>query len=259
MSNTNFNKRIKNLSTLDDVYKIHPAYKTAKELYLKGVIRSLPSLKKNLKTIKIKKDGTPYKSSLNKLEKIEKLKTTTYKKETLKALITKTQERKQQRKLKQNIQRELKEQSAFIKNSISNDVVLDENNIYNFQPWIHTNEVKQAMRTSQLGYISHQIKFYEGNTEIKDMRQVFNFPNTMTRKDIHEKFRYLVSGGTDGSSWIVFRFILHPTIRNRKVILRKITAPKLENQNKQSRFLQLFRNNDSGDCVYRGLVQFFEK
>jgi hypothetical protein len=259
MSNTNFNKRIKNLSTLDDVYKIHPAYKTAKELYLKGVIRSLPSLKKNLKTIKIKKDGTPYKSSLNKLEKIEKLKTTTYKKETLKALITKTQERKQQRKLKQNIQRELKEQSAFIKNSISNDVVLDENNIYNFQPWIHTNEVKQAMRTSQLGYISHQIKFYEGNTEIKDMRQVFNFPNTMTRKDIHEKFRYLVSGGTDGSSWIVFRFILHPTIRNRKVILRTITAPKLENQNKQSRFLQLFRNNDSGDCVYRGLVQFFEK
>ena len=259
MSNTNFNKRIKNLSTLDDVYKIHPAYKTAKELYLKGVIRSLPSLKKNLKTIKIKKDGTPYKSSLNKLEKIEKLKTTTYKKETLKALITKTQERKQQRKLKQNIQRELKEQSAFIKNSISNDIVLDENNIYNFQPWIHTNEVKQAMRTSQLGYISHQIKFYEGNTELKDMRQVFNFPNTMTRKDIHEKFRYLVSGGTDGSSWIVFRFILHPTIRNRKVILKTIIAPRLENQNKQSRFMQLFRNNDSGDCVYRGLVQFFEK
>ena len=259
MSNTNFNKRIKNLSTLDDVYKIHPAYKTAKELYLKGVIRSLPSLKKNLKTIKIKKDGTPYKSSLNKLEKIEKLKTTTYKKETLKALITKTQERKQQRKLKQNIQRELKEQSAFIKNSISNDVVLDENNIYNFQPWIHTNEVKQAMRTSQLGYISHQIKFYEGNTELKDMRQVFNFPNTMTRKDIHEKFRYLVYGTSEWSSWVVQAFILHGTIRNRKVILRTITAPKLENQNKQSRFMQLFRNNDSGDCVYRGLVQFFEK
>jgi hypothetical protein len=259
MSNTNFNKRIKNLSTLDDVYKIHPAYKTAKELYLKGVIRSLPSLKKNLKTIKIKKDGTPYKSSLNKLEKIEKLKTTTYKKETLKALITKTQERKQQRKLKQNIQRELKEQSAFIKNSISNDIVLDENNIYDFYPWIHTNEVKQAMRTSQSAYISHQIKYYEGNTELKDSRQVFNFPNTMTRKDIEEKFRYLVYGTSEWSSWVVQAFILHGTIRNRKVILRTITAPKLENQNKQSRFMQLFRNNDSGDCVYRGLVQFFEK
>jgi hypothetical protein len=47
--------------------------------------------------------------------------------------------------------------------------------------------------------------------------------------------------------------------RNRKVILRTIIAPRLENQNKQSRFMQLFRNNDSGDCVYRGLVQFFEK
>jgi hypothetical protein len=259
MSNTNFNKRIKNISTLDNVYKIHPAYKTAKELYLKGVIRSLPSLKKNLKTIKIKKDGTPYKSSLNKLEKIKKLKTTTLKKETLKALITKTQERKQQRKLKQNIQRELKEQSAFIKNSISNDVVIDENNIYNFYPWIHTHEVKQAMRTSQTGYIYHQIKFYEGNTEVKHMRKVFNFPNTMTRKDINEKFRFLVYTDSDTSSWIVQTFILNVMARNRKVILRTITSPKLENQNKQSRFIQLFRNNDSGDCVYRGLVQFFEK
>jgi len=259
MSNTNFNKRIEKLSTLDDVYKNHPAYKTVKELYLKGVIRSLPSLKKNLKTIKIKKDGSPYKSSLNRLEKLEKLKTTTYKKETLKALITKTTERKQQRKLKKNVQRELKEQAVFIKNSISNDIVLDENNIYNFYPWIHTNEVKQAMRTSQLGYISHQIKFYEGNTEIKDMRKVVNFPNTMTRKDIDAKFRFLVYTDSDSSSWIVQTFILNVMSRNRKVILRTITAPRLENQNKQSRFMQLFRNNDSGDCVYRGLVHFFEK
>lgn len=259
MSNTNFNKRIKNLLTLDDVYKNHPAYKTVKELYLKGVIRSLPSLKKNLKTIKIKKDGSPYKSSLNRLEKLEKLKTTTYKKETLNALITKTTERKQQRKLKKNVQRELKEQAIFIKNSISNDIVLDENNIFNFYPWIHTNEVKQAMRTSQLGYISHQIKFYEGNTEIKDMRKVVNFPNTMTRKDIDAKFRFLVYTDSDSSSWIVQTFILNVMSRNRKVILRTITAPRLENQNKQSRFMQLFRNNDSGDCVYRGLVHFFEK
>ena len=259
MSNTNFNKRIKNLLTLDDVYKNHPAYKTVKELYLKGVIRSLPSLKKNLKTIKIKKDGSPYKSSLNRLEKLEKLKTTTYKKETLNALITKTTERKQQRKLKKNVQRELKEQAIFIKNSISNDIVLDENNIFNFYPWIHTNEVKQAMRTSQLGYISHQIKFYEGNTEIKDMRKVFNFPNTMTRKDIDAKFRFLVYTDSNTSSWIVQTFILNVMSRNRKVILRTITAPRLENQNKQSRFMQLFRNNDSGDCVYRGLVHFFEK
>ena len=259
MSNTNFNKRIKNLSTLDDVYKNHPAYKTTKELYLKGVLRSLPSLKKNLKTIKIKKDGSPYKSSLNRLEKLEKLKTTTYKKETLKALITKTTERKQQRKLKKNVQRELKEQAIFIKNSISNDIVLNENNIFNFYPWIHTNEVKQAMRTSQLGYISHQIKFYEGNTEIKDMRKVVNFPNTMTRKDIDAKFRFLVYTDSDTSSWIVQTFILNVMARNRKVILRTIIAPRLENQNKQSRFMQLFRNNDSGDCVYRGLVQFFEK
>ena len=259
MSNTNFNKRIKNLLTLDDVYKNHPAYKTVKELYLKGVIRSLPSLKKNLKTIKIKKDGSPYKSSLNRLEKLEKLKTTTYKKETLNALITKTTERKQQRKLKKNVQRELKEQAIFIKNSISNDIVLDENNIFNFYPWIHTNEVKQAMRTSQLGYISHQIKFYEGNTEIKDMRKVVNFPNTMTRKDIDAKFRFLVYTDSNTSSWIVQTFILNVMSRNRKVILRTITAPRLENQNKQSRFMQLFRNNDSGDCVYRGLVHFFEK
>ena len=259
MSNRNYLNRVKKLLILNDDYKIHPAYKTAKELYLKGVIRSLPSLLKNLKPIQIKKDGSIYKSSLLRLEKIEKLKTTTQKKETLKALIKKTQERKQQRKLKENIQRELKEQTAFIKNSISNDVIIDENNIYDFYPWIHTHEVKQAMRTNQTAYIYHQIKFYEGNTEIKDMRKVFNFPNTMTRKDIDEKFRFLVYADSDTSSWIVQTFILNVMARNRKVILRTITAPKLENQNKQSRFIQLFRNNDSGDCVYRGLVQFFEK
>ena len=123
MSNFNFNKRIKNISTLDNVYKIHPAYKTAKELYLKGVIRSLPSLKKNLKTIKIKKDGSPYKSSLNKLEKLEKLKTTTQKKETLKALITKTQERKQQQEQlkKERQQRRKKYQKKTNPSTIESD------------------------------------------------------------------------------------------------------------------------------------------
>ena len=50
----------------------------------------------------------------------------------------KTTERKQQRKLKKNVQRELKEQAVFIKNSMINEVVIDENNIYNSCKSINT-------------------------------------------------------------------------------------------------------------------------
>ena len=115
------------------------------------------------------------------------------------------------------------------------------------------------MRADPTAFVSHHIIFYEDGEEVEEKRAIFNFPIYMTRKDIEEKFRFVVYGTSAGSDWIVENWIYSVEDGSRTVILRTITAPKLENEDDQERLIQLFQANDAGDCVYRGLVQFFEK
>ena len=70
---SNILKRSKKLSKIGIAYISHPQYRTVEQLYLNNTIKSIASVKKTLRDIKIKKDGKLYKTSIKKVEKIENL------------------------------------------------------------------------------------------------------------------------------------------------------------------------------------------
>lgn len=237
MSNINILKRSKTINKLGSFYLNHPTFETVKQLYLYNVIKSIASVEKTLKSIKVKKNGEYYKTSIKKVEKLEKL----------------LKEFEEKQRFKQ-----------YEKETTFKDIELNYDNIFNFFPWIHTAEVKEAMRANPTAYISHHIIFYEDNQEVEEKRIIINFSSYMTRKDISEKFRFVVYSTSIGDDWIVSNWIYGELENkredlNRSVILRTITAPKLDNENDQARLIQLFKNNENNDCVYTGLVHFFEK
>jgi hypothetical protein len=239
MTNSNINilKRSKTIKKLPSFYLNHPSFETVKQLYLNNVIKSIASVEKTLNSIKVKKNGEYYKTSIKKVEKLEKL----------------LKEFEEKQRFKQ-----------YEKETTFKDIELNYDNIFNFFPWIHTAEVKEAMKAKPTAYISHHIIFYEDNQEVEEKRIIINFSSYMTRKDISEKFRFVVYSTSGGDDWIVSNWIYGELENknedlNRSVILRTITAPKLDNENDQNRLIQIFKNNENNDCVYMGLVQFFEK
>ena len=236
---SNIIKRSKNLiKKLESFYTSHPSFETVKELYLNNTIKSIASVKKSLNAIKVKKNGELYKTSVKKVEKLE---------EQLKEI-------KEKQKFEQ-----------YKKITTFKDVEINYDNCFGFFPWIHTAEVKEAMRAKPTAYISHHIIFYEDEQEVEEKRLIFNFPLYMTRKDIIEKFRFVVYSTSAGDDWIVSNWIYggpdedRTENLNRTVILRTISAPKLDNDDDQTRLIQVFMTNENNDCVYIGLVQFFEK
>jgi hypothetical protein len=232
MSNINILKRSKTINKVESFYLNHPSFETVKQLYLNNVIKSIASVEKTLKSIKVKKNGEYYKTSIKKVEKLEKL----------------LKEFEEKQRFKQ-----------YEKETTFKDIELNSDNIFNFFPWIHTAEVKTEMRANPTAFISHQIIFYEDGEEVEHRRRIFNFPIYMTRKDIAEKMRFVVYSTSLGDDWIVSDWIDSVNDGSRTVILKTITAPKLDNEDDQNRLIQIFKNNENNDCVYTGLVQFFEK
>ena len=237
---SNIKKRSSNLNNLESFYINHPSFETVKQLYLNNTIKSIASVKKSLKSIKVKKNGEYYKTSIKKVEKLEQV----------------LNEYEENQRIKQ-----------YAKITTFKDIELNSDNIFDFFPWIHTAEVKEAMRANPTAYISHHIIFYDKGQEVEEKRIIINFSSYMTRKDITEKFRFLVYSTSAGDDWIVSRWILgteedwydKENFFGRSVVLRTITAPKLDNEDDQNRLIQIFKNNENNDCVYTGLVQFFEK
>ena len=235
---SNIKKRSSNLNNLESFYINHPSFETVKQLYLNNTIKSIASVEKTLKSIKVKKNGEYYKTSIKKVEKLEQV----------------LNEYEENQRIKQ-----------YAKITTFKDIELNSDNAFGFFPWIHTAEIKEAMRANQTAYISHHIIFYEDGQEVEERRAIFNFPLYMTRKDIDEKLRFVVYSTSAGGDWIVSNWIYGGPDEdrienlNRTVILRTITAPKLDNDDDQARLIQLFKVNENNDCVYTGLVHFFEK
>ena len=73
MTNTNINtlKRSKTINKLESFYLNNPTFETVKQLYLNNVIKSIASVEKTLKSIKVKKNGELYKTSIKKAQALE--------------------------------------------------------------------------------------------------------------------------------------------------------------------------------------------
>jgi len=70
MSNINILKRSKTINKLESFYLNHPSFETVKQLYLNNTIKSIASVEKTLKSIKVKKNGELYKTSIKKAQVI---------------------------------------------------------------------------------------------------------------------------------------------------------------------------------------------
>jgi len=68
---SNILKRSKTINKLESFYLNHPSFETVKEMYLKNTIKSIASVEKTLKSIKVKKNGELYKTAVKKVEKLE--------------------------------------------------------------------------------------------------------------------------------------------------------------------------------------------
>jgi hypothetical protein len=76
MTKTNTLKRSKTINKLGSFYLNNPTFETVKQLYLNNVIKSIASVEKTLNSIKVKKNGELYKTSIKKAQalndKVEK-------------------------------------------------------------------------------------------------------------------------------------------------------------------------------------------
>ena len=71
MSNINILKRSKIINKLESFYLNKSSFETVKELYLNNTIKTIASVKKILNSIKVKKNGELFKTSVKKVEKLE--------------------------------------------------------------------------------------------------------------------------------------------------------------------------------------------
>lgn len=219
MSNINILKRNKTINNLPSFYLNHPSFETVKQLYLNNVIKSIASVEKTLKSIKVKKNGELYKTSIKKAQVINDMLNAS-------------------KKLKQT------------KIKITAPTLLSGK----YDWWIHHKQINKMMKEEPTAFITHSVYFYENNVQYREPIK-FNFPNVLSIDDIKEKITYkLYTGGSDGE-WIVRAFIFNK--KNRKVIITTTAYNKITNTNTQIRLTQNFKNNDTGDCVYKGLLQYF--
>ena len=219
---SNILKRSKTINKLESFYLNHPSFNTVKQLYLNNTIKSIASVEKTLKSIKVKKNGELYKTAVKKAEKLEQV---------LKVL--KSTKKLAQKKIK-----------------ITPETILAGKHNW----WIHHKQINKMMKKEPTAFITHSVYFYENNVQAKEPIK-FNFPNVLSLEDIKEKLTYkLYSSGSDGD-WVVREFLFDSN--NRKVIITTTAYPKISNTDTQIRLTQKFKNNDTGDCVYKGLLQYF--
>jgi hypothetical protein len=147
------------------------------------------------------------------------------------------------------------------------------NNTYDW--WIHQKQIQKMMKEEPNTFITHSVSFYENNKQIGRTIK-FNFPTVLDIEDIKEKIMYELFLGSSGE-WIVRSFIFNKRysddigfiddmeivsekpeiVDNRKVIITTTSYKKLPDVNRQIQLTQNFKLNDTGDCVYKGLIQFF--
>lgn len=142
--------------------------------------------------------------------------------------------------------------------------------------WIHKKEVHDMMDKNPNTIIIHKVEFYidgikqdiinlitNENEEIvrnlKEEEIKFDFiDTTLTLGDLGNKMDWYVTIGGSGGKWIIdaFREANNGQDWNVKIITKAYT--KINNP-KQLSYLQKYAFNNTGTCVYDGLLDFFSK
>ena len=213
-------KRLKKFDKEFSFYVSHPYYNAIKTLYVNGELKSLPSASRQFRKLKVTKSGKLYKTSANAEKQfISKIKKVTSVKD-------------------------------------ENQIIIDEDNIFNFNMSIHIKMCWEIMKGSKPDdFFMHTVKFYNSNGKLSSEYKPLNFEfNKLRRKNLIKKIQISLGLGSE-LSWIVEEFI--NVKQGNYVILNTYRFKKQNDTNEQKRLSQVFKASDSGTCVYDGFLDYF--
>jgi len=152
----------------------------------------------------------------------------------------------------------------------SNEIIINVFNRRSLDFWIHSNEIYNMMVRNPNTIITHEVKFFNSSNEevnnymskvlekvIDGLPLKVDFIQYKTKKEIEQDTQYIFSIAGSNGIWIPDDFIY--TDNNNYVKLITKAYKKLNNVNEQLRILQRYAFNDSGTCVYDGLLEYFSK
>ena len=148
--------------------------------------------------------------------------------------------------------------------------------------WIHKNEIHDMMKKNPNTIIIHKADFYidgikqdkfkytyyddlgeeiEAEINLKDRPIKFDFIDTSLNKtEIGNKVDWYVTFNGSNTDWLVRTFYNYCNQRNINWNVKIITKAYTKiNDPNQLTYLQRYAFNDTGTCVYDGLLDFFSK
>jgi hypothetical protein len=124
--------------------------------------------------------------------------------------------------------------------------ILDGKNV-----WFHYKKFNEMLAQNPGTFIQQIVRFFKGERLVK----VINITTT-NRRNFKDQLKLKLIDGS-GGPWRVFRFLNNkPSTRRVEVVTKSYN--KLSNLNNQLKFLQTFRDNDTGTCVYDAFIKYFE-
>ena len=127
---------------------------------------------------------------------------------------------------------------------------LNNNNLGDTDYYIHIKKVKELQSQYPNSVYQQITRFYENNRLISTI----NITDTDVKK-IKEKLNFQLRDGSEGQ-WKVSNFLQNED-DNRRVEIITRAYKRIENINDEVKFLQTFKDNDTGTCVYDAFIKYF--
>jgi hypothetical protein len=227
------NKRLKRFNKELSLYSKNQFFTKIRELYVKDVVKSIPSAKKLLNKIKTTKKNVLYKSSEKTAkEVIQKYDVITPKKITIDEGIN------------------------------QRSITIDKSNIGDYNQGIHIVELYETQKENPNSYITHVVKFYtktglSHTKRISASRPIVGKYRKDIQKEINRKFLL----DDYGSFWIVSEWINgnesnYKNVKGRYVVLT--TTPYTKTLVNNAPINQSYKDNETETCVYDGFLKFFD-
>ena len=147
--------------------------------------------------------------------------------------------------------------------------------------WLHKEEIYDMMKKNPNTIIIHKAEFYINgikqdkitliwddetgeNKKIRDLKEEeikFDFIDTsLSREEIGNKVNWYITIGGSGGIWVINAFIRYCNENNLNWNVKIITKAYTKiNDPNQLTYLQKYAFNNTGTCVYDGLIDFFSK
>ena len=149
--------------------------------------------------------------------------------------------------------------------------------------WIHKEEVRKMMKKNPNTIIIHKVEFYIdgikqdkkiklryiepfegdviGSRNLKERPIKFTFIDTsLTREQLGDKIDWYITINGSDATWVIEAFYAYCNEKNINWNVKIITKAYTKiNDPNQLTYLQKYAFNDTGTCVYDGLIDFFSK